>query len=141
MQAEGSETAQGRGDERPVRGRKFFLVLTGVLVAAGVAFGVGAVAQPEPETLPSASQAADLRVEASALIEQIEAYRTERGALPDASLLSPYLEEGYEYEVLNEEEGRYLVRRTAGGVTVTYDGSVPLGLWVVVGGSSSGGSS
>lgn len=116
------------------------LVAAGVLMTVGVAFGVQEMTGPEPRPLPAASQSADLRREASALIEQIEAYRVERGELPDPSLLGPYLEEGYDYRVVDEATGRYEVRRTAGGVTVTYDGSMPVGLWMLIGGSSGGSS-
>lgn len=112
----------------------------GILLTVGVAFGVREMTRPKPASLPVANQVADLRLEAAALIEQIEAYRTERGELPPPSMLSPYLDEGYEYHVVDENAGRYVVRRTAGGVTVTYDGSLPLGLWMVIGGSSSGSS-
>lgn len=137
-----SETAPGDGSgrpRRPGRGRKPLLVLAGVVMTAVVAFGVRGVAVGPPTALTPTDQAADLRLEASALIEQIEAYRTERGELPDPSLLSPFLDEGYEYHVINAQAQRYIVRRTAGGVTVSYDGSLPLGLWLVIGGGSSGG--
>lgn len=113
----------------------------GILITVGVAVGVQNVGESDPAALPRSTQAADLRQEASALIDQIEAYRTERGQLPDPSLLTPYLDEGYEYHVIDEGAGRYMVRRTAGDVTVTYDGSLPLGLWLVIGGSAAGDSS
>lgn len=141
VRTEESESDEGRSAEAPTKGRKMLLVAVGVLVTVGIALGVQEITRAEPAALPPATQAADLRQEASALIDQIEAYRTERGALPDPSLLSPYLSEGYEYHVVDEEEGRYVVRRTAGGVTVTYDGTLPLGLWVLIGGSSAGNSS
>lgn len=136
VETEGSETDGRRGGEESPTGRKFLLVAAGVLFTASVAFGVRQMSAPKPAGLPVATQAADLRLEASALIEQIEAFRTERGELPDPALLSPYLDEGYEYHVVDREAGRYMVRRTAGGVTVTYDGSLPLELWMVIGGSS-----
>lgn len=132
-------TAAGESEGDPSGGRKLLFVVAGVLVATAVAFGVREVARPEPPSLAAASQSADLRREAVVLIEQIEAYRTERGELPAPSLLSPYLEEGYEYYVVDDAAGEYVVRRTAGGVTVTYDGSLPLGLWTLLGGRSGGG--
>lgn len=132
----GGEAA--RGPEISPTGRKVLLAFAGILVSAGVAVGVARGVQSRPAALAPASQAADLRVEASVLIEQIEAYRTERGELPHPSLLRPYLDEGYEYQVVDERTGRYVVRRTTGDVTVTYDGSLPLGLWVAIGGSSLG---
>lgn len=123
-------------EDDPTTRRKVLLGTTGVVVTLVVALGVQAATGPDPAGSSPATLAADLRLEAAALVEQIEAYRTERGELPEPSFLSPFLDEGYEYEVVNEEEGRYLVRRSAGGVTVTYDGSLPLGLWTLVGGSS-----
>ena len=140
VRTEGSETDEDRGRNAPTKGRKIFLVAAGMVITVSVAFGVQRMTASEPATLPQASQAADLRREASALVDQIEAYRTERGTLPHPSLLSPYLSEGYEYHVVDEKAGRYVVQRTAGGVTVTYDGTLPLGLWVLLGGSSGGGS-
>lgn len=136
----GSEHPPDRDGGEPTRGRKLLWVAAGMVVAASVAVGVREVARPEPAGLSMASQAADLRREASALIEQIEAYRAERGQLPDPSLLAPFLDEGYEYEIVDGAAGEYLVRRTAGGVTVTYDGSVPLGMWLLIGGGTTGSS-
>ncbi|HSW29788.1 MAG TPA: hypothetical protein VLH75_09940 [Longimicrobiales bacterium] len=128
------------GRARPLPGRNALLVAAGVVVAVGVALAAPRVMPGSPASLPATEQASDLRAEAALLIEQIEAYRQERGTLPQPSMLSPFLEEGYSYRIVDEAMGRYEVRRTAGGVEVTYDGSLPLGLWLVIGGSSAGGS-
>ncbi len=128
------------GRARPLPGRNALLVAAGVVVAVGVAFAAPRVMPGSPASLPATEQASDLRAEAALLIEQIEAYRQERGTLPQPSMLSPFLEEGYSYRIVDEVMGRYEVRRAAGGVEVTYDGSLPLGLWLVIGGSSVGGS-
>jgi len=127
------------GRARPLPGRNVLLVAAGVVVAAGVALAAPKVLPGSPASLPTNEQASDLRAEAALLIEQIEAYRQEHGALPPPSMLFPFLEEGYSYRVLDPGLGRYEVRRAAGGVEVTYDGSLPLGLWLVIGGSSGGG--
>lgn len=123
---------------RPV-GRDFYLVLLGVVVAVAVALGIPRLAGPEPAALAPRDQGSDLREEVAVLVEQIEAYRRENGALPDPEVLRPYLEGGYQYWVTGTRGDEFVVRRTAGGVTVTYDGSLPLGLWLVLGGNSEGG--
>ncbi|MDP2956267.1 MAG: hypothetical protein Q8N53_07590 [Longimicrobiales bacterium] len=120
----------------PLPGRNAFLILGGVVVAGLVAFLAPRLAPESPAALPATEQASDLRAEAALLVEQIEAYRQERGTLPLPAMLAPFLDEGYTYRILDPTMGRYEVRRAAGGVEVTYDGSLPLGLWLVLGGSS-----
>lgn len=117
------------------------LGLLGVLVAVSIAVVTVQVSEPAPATLTATDQASDLRLEAALLIEQIEAYKEEQGMLPDAFMLAPYLAEGYEYQVIDRARGVYIVRREAAGVTVTYDGSLPVNLWVLLGGGTSGGAS
>jgi len=129
------------GRARPLPGRNALLVAGGVLVALAVAVGAPKVLPGSPASLPVSEQASDLRAEAALLIEQIEAYRQERGTLPPPAMLSPFLQEGYSYRIVDQATGRYEVRRAAGGVEVTYDGSLPLGLWLVIGGNSGGGAS
>ena len=129
------------GRARPLPGRNVLLVAAGVVVALGVALAVPRVLPGSSTFLPVNEQASDLRAEAALLIEQIEAYRQEHGTLPLPAMLSPFLEEGYSYRVLDPTMGRYEVRRASGGVEVTYDGSLPLGLWLVIGGESGGGAS
>lgn len=129
------------GRARPLPGRNVLLVAAGVVVAVGVAMAAPRVLPGSPAALPRNEQASDLRAEAALLIEQIEAYRQEHGTLPPPAMLSPFLDEGYSYRVLDPALGRYEVRRTAGGVEVSYDGSLPLGLWLVIGGTAAGGSS
>ena len=51
-------------------------------------------------------------------------------------MLAPFLEEGYDYRITDRNAGLYEVRRSAGGVEVVYDGSLPLSLWLVIGGTS-----
>jgi len=97
------------------------------------------LAEPAPALLSVTDQASDLRLEAAILIEQIDAYWEERGVLPEPFALTPYLEEGYQYEIVNRNHGLFIVRRASAGVTVTYDGSLPLALWIVLGGKSAGG--
>ena len=113
--------------------------LVGVLVTATIGAVTVQLSDPPPASLSPTDQASDLRMEASLLVEQIEAYMEEEGTLPDPSALVPFLEEGYEYQVIDRSRGLFLVRRTSGGVTVTYDGSLPLNLWVLLGGGTSGG--
>ena len=134
------DAALGPGRARPLPGRNVLLVLLGVVVAVGVAFVAPRLAPGSPASLPVTDQASDLRAEASLLVEQIEAFRQERGTLPAPSMLSPFLDEGYSYRIVDEALGRYEVRRAVDGVEVTYDGSLPLGLWLVIGGTSAGGS-
>ena len=129
------------GRARPLPGRNALLVTLGVVVALAVAVAAPRVLPGSPASLPVTEQASDLRAEAALLIEQIEAYREEKGTLPAPALLSPFLEEGYSYRIVDEATGRYEVRRAAGGVEVTYDGSLPLGLWLVLGGNTVGGTS
>jgi hypothetical protein len=129
------------GRARPLPGRNALLLAGGVVVALAVAVAAPRMLPGSPASLPVTEQASDLRAEAALLIEQIETYRQERGTLPPPSMLSPFLEEGYSYRIVDEALGRYEVRRAAGGVEVTYDGSLPLGLWLVIGGNSVGGGS
>ena len=89
--------------------------------------------------MPLSDQSEDLRFEAGLLVEEIEAYRAERGELPDPNYFAPYLNEGYDYEIIDRSAGRYVVRRRSGNVVVTYDGTLSLQLWLLLGGSSSGG--
>jgi hypothetical protein len=111
----------------------------GVLVTVAVAMVAPRLVQGPPPSLSSVEQAKDLRAEAGVLIEQIEAYREERGVLPAPAMLAPFLDEGYEYRIIDRAMGRYEVRRSAGGVEVVYDGSLPLNLWLVIGGSAGSG--
>jgi len=120
-------------------GRSFYLGLLGVAVAVIVALASPRFMAPEPVTLSSVEQGADLRMEVSVLVEEIEAYKRETGRLPSPAMLAPYLEQGYEYRITDPRTQQYVVRRTAGGVTVSYDGSLSLGLWLVLGGVSEGG--
>ena len=114
-------------------------ILLGVLMGAWAAFLTMRLAEPQSASLPINTQAADLRIEAALLIEQINAYWEERGTLPDPIALSPYLDEGYEYQIVDPTQGRFVVRRASGGVTVTFDGSIPLNLWILLGGQATGG--
>lgn len=127
-----SRTAQ------PLPGRNVFVLLVGVVVAVAAALATSRIGPGSTLVLPPTQQASDLRGEVALLVEQIEAFREERGTLPTADLLEPFLDEGYEYEVLDASAGRYEVRRSAGGVEVTYDGSLPLGLWLTIGGATTG---
>ncbi len=110
-----------------------YLVLLGIVVSVVVALRTPKMLGPGPVTLSASEQASDLRAEAALLIEQIEAVKAETGALPSPDVLTPFLDEGYEYDIVNASTGRYVVRRTAGGVTVTYDGTLSLGLWLLLG--------
>jgi hypothetical protein len=129
------------GRARPLPGRNVLLIALGVVVAVGVAFVAPRLVPGSPAALPFNDQASDLRAEAAILIEQIEAYRQENGVLPAASMLAPFLDEGYSYRIVDEATGRYEVKRAAGGVEVVYDGSLPLGLWLAIGGGAAGGPS
>lgn len=127
------------GPSRPLPGQKALTFAAGVAVAIAVALATPRLRPPTPASLPPLEQASDLRAEVALLVEQIEAYRAERGELPPPSMLGPFLDEGYEYRILDRAEGRYEVRRAAGGVAVTYDGELPLGLWLSIGGATEGG--
>lgn len=133
------DEAAGRSPRAGPLGRDFYLVILGVLVTVAVAMLLPQLTAPAPAALPPRDQGSDLREEVAVLVEQIEAYKVEHRALPDPEVLRPYLEGGYEYLVIDPVQRKYAVRRSAGGVTVTYDGSLPLGLWLVLGGNSEGG--
>lgn len=135
------DAAYDPGRPRPLPGRNVILVAAGVVVALAAAFTAPRLMPGSTTRLSTTEQASDLRAEAALLIEQIEAYRQERGTLPLPSMLAPFLDEGYSYRILDAAQGRYEVRRAAGGVEVVYDGSLPLGLWLVIGGSGTGGGS
>lgn len=120
--------------ERPLPGMGALLVIVGLFVASGVAFvSRRLVASPRP-TLSRVEQAADLRTEVGRMVQAIEAYRAEKGSLPPPELFAPYLQDGYVYRIVDPVSNRYEVRRSAGGVEVVYDGSLPLNLWLMVGG-------
>ena len=125
---------------RPLPGQKTVMVLLGVMVAVAVAFISPRLVPGAPVLLSPTEQASDLRAEAALLIEQIEAYREEYGRLPAPEMLDPYLDEGYQYRILDPTVGQYEVRRSSGGVEVTYDGTLSLGLWLVAGGATTEGS-
>jgi hypothetical protein len=130
------EASSGPTAGVPLPGRAGLLVVAGLIVAAGLAFVSPRLVGSPRADLPAVQQATDLRVEVGRLVEQIEAYREERGTLPAPAMLAPFLDEGYEYRVTDRNALRYEVRRSAGGVEVVYDGSLPLNLWLVVGGLS-----
>ena len=127
------EAAAGRSRFRRRSNQATLLVLVGIAVSVVVGFWTPQIIPTGPELLSQSEQASDLRAEAAFLIEQIEAVKAETGTLPSPELLAPFLDEGYEYQVVNASSGRYVVRRSAGGVTVTYDGALPLGLWLLLG--------
>jgi hypothetical protein len=116
--------------------RRIFL---GFIITVSVAVFTLQLGEPELASLSVKNQSTDLRLEAALLIEQINAYWEERGTLPDPNALSPFLDEGYEYQIVDPTQGRFIVQRAAGGVTVTYDGSIPLNLWILLGGQTTGG--
>lgn len=124
------------GPRRPLPGRGVLILASGVVVAVAVALVAPRLVEGPPVRLTTVEQASDLRHEAAMLIEQIEAYREERGVLPAPAMLAPFLDAGYQYRIVDRAEGRFEVRRFAGGVEVVYDGSLPLSLWVLIGGSS-----
>jgi len=132
------EKSSGLDAPRPLPGQGFVMILAGVVVAVVVAFVWPRVVPGTPSQLSHTEQASDLRAEAAVLIEQIEAYREEYGRLPSPDVLVPFLDEGYHYRILDPTVGQYEVRRTSGGMEVTYDGTLSLGLWLVVGGATSG---
>lgn len=123
----------------PLPGRRPLLALVGLVVATAVGLTSPSLFRGPPAALSPTQQASDLRAEVAIFVEHIEAYRQERGELPPPSALGPFLDEGYTYRILDREGGRYEVRRAAGGVEVVYDGSLPLGLWISVGGTAAGG--
>jgi len=134
------ERSAGPETPRPLPGQKTVMILVGLGIAVAVAFVSPRLFPGSPLLLSSPEQASDLRAEAGLLIEQIEAYRQEYGRLPAPEVLAPFLDEGYEYRILDPTVGQYEVRRSSGGIEVTYDGTLSLGLWLVVGGASSEGS-
>lgn len=134
------ETDAGLEPAGPRPGQQTGLVVFGVILSVLVALWVPRLMPSPARSLLSVSeQAEDLRFEAGLLVEEIDAFRSERGALPTPEQLGPYLGEGFEYEVLDERTSQYLVRRRSGNLVVTYDGTMSLQLWLLLGGSSSGG--
>ena len=119
---------------QPLPGLRIVFVVLGLILAAAIAVISPRLMRGGPEGLPAVDQAADLRAEVGRLVQQIEAYRQERGTLPAPAMLSPFLEEGYRYRITDRDALRYEVRRAAGGVEVVYDGSLPLNVWLVAGG-------
>jgi hypothetical protein len=133
------EASGAPAPRRPLPGRGVLLVSAGVLVTVGVALVAPRMFEGPPASLSSVEQASDLRTEVGLLVEQIEAFKEERGVLPAPAMLAPFLDEGYEYRITDRDGGRYEVRRRAGGVEVVYDGSLPLSIWLVIGGRSGSG--
>jgi len=121
---------------RPLPGYGVLVGALGVIVTVGVALVAPRLLEGPPASLSSVEQASDLRTEVGMLVQQIEAYKEERGILPPPAMLAPFLEEGYDYRITDRNAGLYEVRRSAGGVEVVYDGSLPLSLWLVIGGTS-----
>ena len=141
--AEAATHAKGRGKSAEARApagqrRLWVMVGTGTALVLAVAWGAyNATVSVLP--LSPVEQAADLRQEAAVLIAEVEAFRTLNRRLPDPKEFADRLDGGLGYEVLDPIAGLYQVTRSAGGVTVTYDGKLPLGLWILVGGTSEGG--
>ena len=133
------EKSAGPDTPRPLPGQRTVILGVGLILAVVVAFVSPLLMPGSPSTLSAAEQASDLRAEAALLVEQIEAYRAEYGGLPDPEVLAPYLDEGYDYRILDPTVGQFEVRRSAGGIEVTYDGTLSLGLWLVVGGTTTEG--
>lgn len=126
-------------ERRPLPGHGVLVAAVGVIVTVGVALVAPRLLEGPPPSLSSVEQASDLRTEVGMLVQQIEAYKEERGVLPPPAMLAPFLEEGYDYRITDRTAGLYEVRRRAGGVEVVYDGSLPLSLWLVIGGNSESG--
>ncbi len=118
----------------------FLFVSFGAVLALLVAIWVPRLAPGgEAASLPLSEQGEDLRIEAALLVEEVEAYRADRGELPPPDYFAAYLDSGYDYQVVDAVRGKYIVRRYSGGVSVTYDGTMSLSLWLLLGGISSGG--
>lgn len=133
------ERSSGPNAPRPLPGQGVVMIVAGLMVAALIAWTYPRFLPGTPTLLSPTEQASDLRAEAAVLIEQIEAYREEFGTLPAPDVLTPFLDEGYHYRVLDPTVGQYEVRRTSNGMEVTYDGTLSLGLWLVVGGTTAEG--
>jgi len=133
------EATPGAVSPRPLPGQRVIIALACLTVAVLAALWAPRLVPREPAHLSSVEQAQDLRAEAGMLIREIENYKKEHGTLPQPAALAPFLGEGYEYQIINESTGKYVVRHSADGIEVTYDGSLPLRLWLVVGGMTSGG--
>ncbi len=111
-------------------GSALFVAGAGLLVAVGWSFLriVGG-----PEELSDDILLEDLRRSAASLVEEIEAFRTEEGRLPDEAellaeeLIGADIDEGLEYVRTDDE---YVVRLTEEVLVVEYDGSVPLDAWI-----------
>ena len=115
-----------------------------ILLAAGVVFLIVTAwsayrLTTPPGPLSQVEQAADLREEAAVLVQEVEAYRAAFGRLPDPQHFAGLLDEDFTYQITDPVAGLYLVTRSGGDVTVRYDGSMPIGLWVLVGGTNPGG--
>jgi hypothetical protein len=120
--------------DRALPGQRVLLVVAGLVVAVSVWLASPRLFRGPSVNMSPVEQGSDLRTEVGRLVEQIEAYRSERGTLPAPAMLAPFLDEGYEYRITDRNALRYEVRRSAGGVEVVYDGSLPLNIWLVIGG-------
>ena len=100
-------------------------VLVGLLIAmmtgTGYLFFRPATAPP-PEQVEM-----ELRWSVQQVVTRVEVLRARTGRLPEAGDLFGVLTESVEYDAFGSQ---YLVTATAWGVSVTYDGSMPLDSWV-----------
>ncbi len=110
----------GPRSRRPIALLGFLLV-----VAAGSAY-LSLRAPPHP---PAARVEAELRSSVAHLVRRVEDLRVRSGRLPTESELFGFLGESIEYTPV---DGFYLVTGEAWGVTVEYDGSMPLDRWVTL---------
>ena len=103
------------------------------LLALVVAWDVSRWTQP-PVPLTPEEQSIDLTWIVAGVVEEVEAFRTAEGRLPSTADLEDLLDETVSYQV--EGDG-FRVVGTAGEAELTFDGSLPLGEWIVRNGGGS----
>ena len=124
-----AHTLEAQKEAEGLRSRKWYLPgLMASLIAFALvaAWNVWLITRPTPMLSPRLLEGG-LRYEVGQLVREIEAHRAEHGTLPTPEDLAPFLDEIVGYTL---DGGEYVVSVRHDGVSLTYDGSVPIDRWM-----------
>ncbi|MFQ5536857.1 MAG: hypothetical protein ACE5GJ_05330 [Gemmatimonadota bacterium] len=111
---------------RPRRSRIWLLLFSGLAILGSAVFNVWYFTRPPPG-LPPEVVTRDLRWEAWAVAQEVEAFREQEGRLPSPEEISEVMDEGVSYTADGEH---YRIAVEDGDLRVVYEDTVPLDTWV-----------